>query len=162
MYTANIFGRFILILDLHISIIPENNINTFCNNIISEEEVSLTLQKIENDKKLRELEYLQKQEDNKILRDIELLKYQDNIELLKNKYKFIEKTNELGTYINYSFNYNNELIYTIFYIYDLPGKKKYRLHKKEFNIFNEAITYIPSISYNDKIFDYSIKNVYKI
>ena len=152
MYIGQSFGVKYLCFDLHINAIYQNNIELFLNKLGATNEL---LEIAENKKKLEEIEYnkrleiernerIKKQEESKLnkSKDIEILE----------SYTRVEKTNKPGMYILRTFDYNNELVFKVVYIYMLKGKQKPRFNRTEYLTINDALNHKCMEHYSDSIY----------
>jgi hypothetical protein len=152
MYIGQSFGVKYLCFDLYINAIYERNIELFLNKLGATNEL---LEIAENKKKLDEIEYSKKLE----IERNERIKKQEESKLNKSKdieilesFERVEKTNNPGMYILRTFDYNNELIFKVVYIYMLKGKQKPRFNRTEYLTMNEALNHKCIEHYSDSIY----------
>jgi hypothetical protein len=152
MYIGQSFGVKYLCFDLYINAIYEKNIELFLNKLGATTEL---LQIAENKKQAEQLEYeLKCQADRKqaeIKRNESNETKKDQIELLFT-YPKVEKTNEPGMYLLRSFDYDNNLIFKVVYIYLLKGKQKPRFNRTEYVNIYDALKHECKENFYDSIY----------
>lgn len=152
IYSGQIWGITYLCFDLYINAIYEKNIEPFLNKIGATIELFEAEQR---KKEIAEAEYKKEIEQNRIEAEAKKKASQeskkDQIELL-NKYPKIEHTNKPGKYILKQFDYENNLIFKVVYIYLIKGKQKPRWNKKSFDNINDALNYNPIENWSDSIY----------
>lgn len=153
LYSGQIFGVTYLCFDLYINAIYERNIELFLNKLGATIEL---YNESENKKQIAELEYKNKleleQKENEAKRNLSIINKQKDIEILQ-AYPKIDKTNNPGLYILRSFDYNNELIFKVIYLYLPKGKNKVRSNKTEYLTISEALNHKPEQKYSDNIYN---------
>jgi len=153
IWVGQAWGVKYLCLDLFINAIYERNIEPFLNELGATVEL---FNQQENQRETEQKEYEQrlkaKRDERTKLREQALKDNESDLIHLSN-YNRVEKTSEPGLYLLRTFNYNDELIYKIVYIYSLPGKKKPRHNKKEYININDALTHVTHESFSDSIYN---------
>lgn len=152
IWIGEAWGCKYLCFDLYINAIYEANIEPFLNKIGA----TIELYNIEQAKKeAEEAEYKRKYEeerkDAEAKREASKASKEDQLRILE-QYPRIEKTNEPGKYILRQYDYDNNLIFKVVYIYNIKGKLKPRWNKKEFMTIQEALSYKPQQNYSDSIY----------
>ena len=152
MYIGQSFGVKYLCFDLYINAIYEKNIELFLNKIGATIEL---LQIAENKKQLEETEYKKVLEaerlNTQLLRETAYKNKSEEIAILE-QYTKVEKTNLPGMYIQRSFDYNNNFVFKVVYIYLLKGKQKPRWNKTEYISVFDALNHECKDHWNDSIF----------
>ena len=152
IWIGKAFGITYIVFELSINAIYERNIEEFLNKLGATSE--LLRQKEESDKK--EAEELEKQykkeaEERQKVKEAILKTMDSQIQEL-NKFPRIEKTSEPGMYILKQFNYKDELIFKVIYIYTIKGKQKPRYNKTEYNSVFDALKHNCTENWSDSIY----------
>jgi len=151
-YIGQIFGVKYLCFDLYINAIYEKNIELFLNKLGATSEL---LQITEAKKQASELEYKLKCEADRRKEEAKRQeskdKKADDLKLLES-FERVEKTDKPGLYICRTFDYNNELIFKVVYIYMIKGKQKPRWNKTEYLTMNEALKHKITEHWSDSIY----------
>lgn len=146
------FGCKYLCFDLYINAIYESNIEPFLNKLGATSEL---LQAAEAKKQAEETEYKLKCETDRkeaeAKREASKASKADQLAILE-QYPRIEKTNEPGMYILRQYDYENNLIFKVIYIYLIKGKQKPRWNKTEYITVQEALNHVCIESWNDSIY----------
>ena len=152
IFIGESFGCKYLCFVLFINAIYENNIELLLNGMGATIEL---LELEETKKQIREAEYLKELENDRKKRIEAQNKSneskKDQIELLQT-YQRIEKTNLPGMYIVRNFDYENNLIFKVIYIYLLKGKQKPRWNYKEYMTVYEALKHECIENWSDRIY----------
>lgn len=152
MYIGQSFGVKYLCFDLYINAIYQSNIELFLNKLGATIEL---LQIAEAKKQAEQNEYeaklLIERNEAEAKRKLSEANKSNDIEILQ-KYPRIEKTNNPGMYILRQFDYNNELIFKVVYIYLLKGKQKPRFNRTEYLTMNEALNHKCIENFYDNIY----------
>jgi hypothetical protein len=161
IWRGQAFGINYLCLSLNINAIYEANVEPFLNKI------GATMELYNNYIEQKEAEqkecYEQLKKDREEAEEKKKQSLANKTEELNILQQFprIEKINEPGVYILRHYNYDNELIFRLVYIYMIKGKKKPRWNKKDFLTVNEALNYKPEIHWSDGIYSSKLTG-YKI
>jgi hypothetical protein len=152
LWVGQSFGVKYLCFDLYINAIYEQNIEPFLNKLGATIEL---LQAKEDQKRKEYEEYKQKYEAERLERDnkkrLSLESKAEQIKILE-QYPKVEKTNDPGMYILRQYDYNDNLIFKVVYIYLIKGKQKPRWNYKEYITIQEALNHIPSENWSDSIY----------
>jgi hypothetical protein len=153
MYAGNLFGQKYLVLELVINAIYEKNIEPFLNKLGATKESVIESQK-EHDaywaEQKRKWEKEKADSDAKRKRQIDV--HSEEIDWLKNNLKRVEKTNDLGVYIQRTFDYNDNLVFRVTMLYKNGRQKFPRINKTEFSTLKGALRHNPKKSYSDSVF----------
>ena len=146
------WGAKYLCFDLYINAIYECNIEEFLNKLGATAEL---LQIAEAKKQAEEAEYQKRNEierkEAEAKRKLSAENKSEQIEILQ-KYERVEKTSQPGMYILRTFDYDNNLVFKVMYIYLLKGKQKPRWNHKEYITVYEALKHECNESWSDKIY----------
>jgi hypothetical protein len=153
LWVGKSFGCVYLMFDLYINAIYEANIEPFLNKMGATIEL---LQAAEVEEAQREAEYKRKYEEERkeaeAKKELSRASKADQVAILE-AYKREEKTNEPGMYILRSFDYDNNLIFKVVYIYLPKGKQKPRWNKAEYITVQEALNHECKEGWNDSIYN---------
>ena len=146
------FGAKYLCFDLNINAIYERNIEPFLNGMGATTNLFNELQKKRDDEQAAyEFKLGVDKAERDEAREQALNDNKGDLSLLAN-FNRVQKVNDPGLYLLRMFNYNNELVYKVIYLYMPKGKKKPRCNKTEYININEALSHEPKESYSDNIY----------
>ncbi len=161
IWRGQAWGINYLCLDLTINAIYESNIEPFLNKIGATMELYNNYIEQKEAEQKEYYEQLRKnREEAEEKKKQSLANKTEELNILQ-QFPRIEKINEPGVYILRHYNYDNELIFRLVYIYMIKGKKKLRWNKKDFLTVNEALNYKPEIHWSDSIYSSKLTG-YKI
>ena len=161
IWVGSMYGMKYLCFDLYINAIYEHNIEPFLNKLGATAEL---LQIAKDKKEAKEVEYKKKYEEERkeaeAKRQASNESKSDQIKLLQT-YPRKEKTNEPGMYILRTFDYDNNLVFKVIYLYLPKGKQKPRWNKMEYITIHEALNHECIEKYSDSIYSSKLTG-YKI
>jgi hypothetical protein len=161
IWRGQAFGINYLCLSLNINAIYEANVEPFLNKIGATMELYNNYIEQKEAEQKEYYEQLRKnREEAEEKKKQSLANKTEELNILQ-QFPRIEKINEPGVYILRHYNYDNELIFRLVYIYMIKGKKKPRWNKKDFLTVNEALNYKPEIHWSDGIYSSKLTG-YKI
>jgi hypothetical protein len=153
VYVAQSWGQTYICIDIYINAIYEVNIMPFINKLgITEQTLIDHKAKEAKEAQVRAEQWNKEAEQRKQDRAKILEENKQDLELLS-KYSRVEKSQETGLYLLRTFDYNDQLIYKVIYLYMPKGKKKLRANKKEYKSIHEALKHEPGEGYSDKIYN---------
>lgn len=152
-YGGNYMGIYFVFIELHIGAIYERNIEPLLNSMGATLEAleSHNKQK-EEERKKREAQYEEERKNKQALRDKILSENSEELERLK-QYPEVTKHEGCGVFVKPRFNYKDELVYEVFYIYGVKGKKKPRYNKSEYLTLDEALNHDVKTGWSDNIWN---------
>ena len=152
IWVGESFGAKYLCFDLNINAIYERNIEPFLNGMGATTNLFNELQKKRDDEQAAyEFKLGVDKAERDEAREQALNDNKGDLSLLAN-FNRVQKVNDPGLYLLRMFNYNNELVYKVIYLYMPKGKKKPRCNKTEYININEALSHEPKESYSDSIY----------
>jgi tetrahydromethanopterin S-methyltransferase subunit G len=153
LWVGKSFGVVYLMFDLYINAIYESNIEPFLNKMGATVELlqAREAEEAKRDEELR-LKYEEERKASEAAKAASRNSKADQISILE-KYPRVEKTTEPGMYILKSFDYDNNLIFKVVYIYMLKGKQKPRFNRTEYITIHEALNHECKEGWNDSIYN---------
>ena len=153
IWIGSAWGCKYLCFDLYINGIYEKNVETFLNDMGATTELYEATKKKQEIEEFKHAEAWKKEKQETEARKQASRETKKDQLLILEQYPHIEKTNTPGKYILRSFDYDDNLIFKVFYIYLIKGKKKPRYNKTEFITVQEAINYKTEESFSDNIYN---------
>lgn len=162
IYYGSVFGRWYIILDVHVGAIYQKDVPTLIEQMGADKKaLDKAKEQKEKEQAERNAYWAKREAESEKKKQQAKMKHKEQLDKLNSDYKKVLKTNEQGVYIKPSFNYNDEVVYKWLYVYNVKGKKKPRISRKEFKQFNEAIKNKAEASYSDDILKGTVSG-YKI
>jgi len=153
VYYGSYMGMIYIFFDLHIGAIYESNIPKL---LLSVGITSEFIAQKESEQKAKDLErkeyWAQKKREEEAKQKQSLEAKSDQLNRLK-QLQPVNKHNDDGLYIRSKFNWKDELVFELVYIYTPKGKKKPRYRKEEFTSIDDALSANMEAGWNDSIYN---------
>lgn len=152
IYRAHAFGIQYIVLRMHVSIIPEKNVDKLWQGLISQADID----KADEIKRIQDAEYearrIESAKQAQAIKEQALATAAPDLEYLKANFVQCEKTDAPGTYLKVEVNWQNEITYTIKHIYKPKGAKFPRHNDTGYPTMHEALKHEPKENYGDSPF----------
>jgi len=162
LFRGEAWGFQYLCLSVHISIIPERNVQPFIDSLISENEIEAIIEakRLKKEQRERESEIARKESADK--EAAIMATAQPDIDYLTGKYAVVKATNDCGTYLKVEVDHKDEIVYRVTHIHIPKRAKKPRWNCKNFTSMKDALAYTPQASDYDSTYEGRIRNEFKI
>lgn len=163
LYSASAFGLVYLCLEVHVSIIPEKNVDKFWQSFISQSEIDAMVE----EKRIKDEAYRAQHEkdraDEQAKRDAAMASAAPDLAYLEKHYPVVSgDCNLQGTFLKVGTNYKNEVVYMVKHIYKPKGGKVCRHNDTIYPTMQEAIAHVPQERHSDSTFKGKIANRFRI
>lgn len=165
-WVGDVWGRKFVVLDIVINGIYENDIEVFLQSIGATKEVLAEYtNKQEKEREERDREWNEQQKKRQEKRDEETKKHSTELQWLKDNLELVKKTNEPGTYIVPTHDYDCNFIFKV-YTLNIEGRQKFpRKSETEYKTLKEALnhtnrssgTYYNSQTFRGTVSGYKLK-----
>lgn len=162
LYKASAFGVQYLCLEVHVSIIPEKNVDKFWQCLVSQDFIDSEVEA----KRLRNEAYKVEQEAarkaEQAIHDAAMATAAPDLAYLEKQFpKFTGEPIE-GIFLKVGTNYRNELTYSVKYVYKPKGARLFKHNDTDYPTMQEALNHVPKEGYNDSPCRGKIANRFRI
>ncbi len=163
MYTAQAFGLVYIVLEVHVSIIPEKNVDKFWQALVSQETIDAKIE----EKRLKEEAYKAEQEAarqaERAVHDAAMATAAPDLAYLEKHYPKVSTTEPTaGVFLKVGTNHRNELEYAVKYVYKPKGARLFKHNDTSYKTMQEALKHEPKEGYGDSPCRGKIVNRFRI
>jgi hypothetical protein len=162
IYTAQAFGLVYIVLEVHVSTIPEKNVDKFWQSLVSQETIDAAIEA----KRLRDEAYKVEQEAarkaEKAVTDAAMATAAPDLAYLEKTYPKVTGEPIEGVFLKVGTNYRNELEYTVKYVYKPKGARLFKHNDTNYPTMQAALAHVAKEGCSDSPCRGKIVNRFRI